>query len=77
MTKFEKIKEILLVENEEFRKIAFKHRELDEEIEKLSKKKYLTPEEQLKEAELKKQKLALKDKLLYFIEEYKKNHPEL
>ncbi len=77
MTKFEKIKEILLVENEEFREIARKHRELDEEIEKLTKKRYLTSEEELKEAELKKQKLMLKDKMLKFIEEYRKMHPEV
>lgn len=77
MTKFDKIKEILLVENEEFREIAKKHRELDEEIEKLYKKKYLTPEERLREVELKKQKLSLKDQLLKYIEDYKRNHPEV
>jgi len=71
---FEEIKEILIKEDPEFRKIAMEHKRYDEELIELSKRKFLTAEEQLREVELKKKKLALKDQMLKMASEYKKAH---
>lgn len=67
---FEKVKEILKNENEEFARIYRKHRELDEKIAELEERRYLTPEEEIQEKTMKKDKLRLKDKMAEMIKEY-------
>ena len=67
---FEKAKEILKNENEEFARICRKHRELDEKITELEERRYLTPEEEIQEKTMKKDKLRLKDKMAEMIKEY-------
>lgn len=67
---FEKAKEILKNENEEFVRIYRKHRELDEKIAALEERRYLTPEEEIQEKTMKKDKLRLKDKMAEMIKEY-------
>ncbi|MBP7865205.1 MAG: DUF465 domain-containing protein [Acidobacteria bacterium] len=71
---FEEIKELLMAEDEQFRRIAAEHRRLDKELADLSSRKYLSPEDQRLEAELKKKKLAAKDRMLRMAEEYRKAH---
>lgn len=71
---FEEIKELLLAEDEQFRRIAAEHRRLDKELAELSSRKYLSPEDQRLEAELKKKKLAAKDRMLRMAEEYRNAH---
>ena len=52
----EAVKEFLLKENEEFRRLVRKHRELDERITVLSERFLLSDEEKFEEATLKKKK---------------------
>jgi uncharacterized protein YdcH (DUF465 family) len=68
------LREIMLRENEEFKKLHKQHQKLEKELEKFMDKSFLTEEEKLKEKELKKKKLALKDRMYYLMREYRKSH---
>ena len=68
------IKEVLLNENEEFKKAFQRHQGYEKKIEVFKKKGFLSDEEKLKLKELKKKKLALKDKMYYLMTEYRKSH---
>ena len=67
------IKELLLKENQEFRKAFDQHQKLEKNLSKFQAKSYLTEEEKLKEKQLKKEKLLLKDKMYYMMTEYGKS----
>jgi hypothetical protein len=67
-----KLKELLLAESKEFRQAYEEHRRLEQELEKLVKKEYLTPEEEVREKKLKKRKLVLKDQMYLMMEDYRK-----
>lgn len=67
---FEEAREILKNENEEFARIYRKHRELDEQVVELEERRFLTPEEEVLEKKIKKDKLRLKDKMAEMIREY-------
>ena len=67
------LKEIMLKDNEEFRKAYKKHQMYEKRLEQLKKKAFLSEEEKLEEKELKKKKLALKDKMYYLMTEYRKS----
>jgi len=49
--------------DEEYHDLAAKHHELDERLSQLTAKHYLSEPEQLEEANLKKKKLQLKDRM--------------
>lgn len=66
----ETVKEYLLNENEDFKRLARKHRELDDRITRLSSRFLLSDKEKFEEAALKKKKLALKDKMANFVRRY-------
>lgn len=72
--RFEEIKEILLRQDGEFQRLADEHKRYDDELRDLSGRKYLTPHDQLREVELKKKKLQLKDRMLEIAAEYRKNN---
>ena len=57
----------LLKENAEFRRLARKHRELDERLTDLTRRFLLSNEEKSEEVTLKKKKLALKDRMALLI----------
>jgi uncharacterized protein YdcH (DUF465 family) len=67
---FEEAKEILKQEDEEFARIYRKHRQLDEELKKFGDKPYLTPDEEIQEKKMKKDKLRLKDEMAEMIRVY-------
>lgn len=69
---FEEIKDILIQQDEVFRNLAGEHKQYDKELKELSHRKYLTPEDQQREIELKKKKLLLKDRMLEIAAEYRK-----
>jgi uncharacterized protein YdcH (DUF465 family) len=60
---FEELKRKLLQTDEEFRRLASQHQDLDEKIHNLASRNYLTEPEQLEEVTLKKRKLQLKDQM--------------
>jgi uncharacterized protein YdcH (DUF465 family) len=53
----------LLQTDEEFLKLATKHHELEDRLHQLTSKQYLSQPEQIEQANLKKQKLQLKDRM--------------
>jgi uncharacterized protein YdcH (DUF465 family) len=57
------LKELLLRENADFRKLHEEHQDCEKRLEILQMKSYLSEQEKLEERELKKRKLALKDKM--------------
>lgn len=57
------LKTYLLQSDEEFRTLATQHHELEERLQNLSSKSYLSDTEQLEEITLKKKKLHLKDRM--------------
>jgi len=68
------LREIMLRESEEFKKLHRQHQKFEKELEKFKDKSFLTEDEKLKEKELKKKKLALKDRMYFLMREYRKSH---
>jgi uncharacterized protein YdcH (DUF465 family) len=62
-TDFEELKRQLLQTDEEFRRLATQHHDLDEKLHNLAGRHYLSQPEQLEEVTLKKRKLQLKDRM--------------
>ena len=67
------LKDVLLRESEEFKKVYLQHQEYEKRLEKFKQKDFLTEKEKFEEKELKKKKLALKDKMYFILTEYKKS----
>ena len=67
------IRELLLKENQEFRKAFDQHQKLEKKLSKLHIKNYLTEEDKWKEKQLKKNKLLLKDKMYGMMTEFRKS----
>ena len=65
------LKKDLMQKNKEFREVVKLHQKYDTEVEKLKSKNYLSENEKLKIRELKKKKLALKDKMYVMMTDYK------
>ena len=68
-----KIKESLLEKNTEFRKAFDQHQILEKKLTKIYAKNFLTEDEKLKEKQLKKNKLLLKDKMYSMMAEFRKS----
>ena len=62
-TDFDELKRQLLQTDEEFRQLATQHHHLDEQLQNLATRTYLSEPEQLEEVTLKKRKLYLKDQM--------------
>ncbi|MBM3285618.1 MAG: DUF465 domain-containing protein [Candidatus Aminicenantes bacterium] len=69
------LKERMLRENEEFRNLFKQHQSFEKKLELLKSKSILTEEEKLEEKELKKRKLALKDRMYWMMAEFRKSNP--
>jgi uncharacterized protein YdcH (DUF465 family) len=67
------LKELLIKENEEFKEVYERHQKCEKELDQLKKKDFQTDQDRLKERELKKKKLALKDKMYVIMTNYKKS----
>ncbi|MEN6310404.1 MAG: DUF465 domain-containing protein [Acidobacteriota bacterium] len=68
----QELKELLLRENAEFRKVLEEHRTCEIELEKLRLKTHVTEADAVLERDLKKRKLALKDKMYQIMLDHEK-----
>jgi len=66
------LKELLLRENAAFRGLHEEHQTCEERLEGLRSKSFLTEEEKFEERELKKRKLALKDRMYLMMSDFRK-----
>jgi hypothetical protein len=65
------LKDLLLKESEEFRKLHEEHQSCKKKLEILMSKSFLTEDEKLEEREIKKLKLALKDRMYGLMTQYR------
>lgn len=68
------LKAELLRTDEEFHNLAAKHHELEDRLQELTAKHYLSAPEQLEEATLKKRKLQLKDRMEDILRRHRQDH---
>ena len=62
---------ILRNENEEYKKLEEDHRKLDQVLDTMHKKKYLTPDEEVEKKKIQKQKLHCKDRMAQILRDSK------
>lgn len=62
---------ILRNESEEYKKLEEDHRRLDQILDEMTKKKYLTTDEVIEKKKLQKQKLQYKDRMAQLVRSYK------
>lgn len=67
------LKELMIKQNEEFRKLYEEHQQCEKKLDLFKEKSFLTDEEKLEEKDLKKKKLALKDKMYLMMTKFKKS----
>lgn len=65
------IKEHLIATDDDFRRLAEQHQEFERELEVLSQKLYPNEQDQFQETILKKRKLALKDRMLLRMSQFR------
>lgn len=68
----QQVREYLARTDGEFRRLYEKHQEFEQELQALAKKGFLSSEEELKVAEVKKKKLSVKDQMLLIAKKYEK-----
>lgn len=66
------LKELMLRENVDFRKLYEEHQACEKRLEELRNKSFLSEEEKLEERELKKHKLAFKDRMYLMMSDFRK-----
>ena len=66
------LREQLLRDNAEYRRLAAEHQYYDDKLEDLTSKHFLSEEEQLQEKTLKKKKLMLKDQMYSMVQKVRK-----
>jgi uncharacterized protein YdcH (DUF465 family) len=68
-----KLKERLLRENAEFRNLFEEHQRREKKLTSLKEKHFLSEDERLEEKELKKKKLALKDRMYEIMRDFQRS----
>jgi hypothetical protein len=68
----EELQSRLEKESEDYARLRKKHRELDQKLQELEEKRYLTPDEDIEVKKMKKEKLRLKDQMTEMIRAYQK-----
>ncbi|HTY62055.1 MAG TPA: DUF465 domain-containing protein [Acidobacteriota bacterium] len=66
------LREQLLKDNDEYRRLAAEHQSYDDQLEDLANKHFLSEEEELQEKTLKKKKLMLKDQMYSMVQKVRK-----
>jgi uncharacterized protein YdcH (DUF465 family) len=57
------VRDLLLANNDEFRRLALEHSQYSQRLDSLTQKRYLSEDEKIEEVRLKKLKLRLKDQM--------------
>ena len=70
----QKIKEILVKQNEHFKHLNLEHQQFDQRLKELSNRKFKTDIEWIELRNLKKHKLRIKDSMQKYIFEFRKNN---
>lgn len=65
----------LLQTDEEFKQLAAQHHQLEDQLQQLTLKHYLSEPEQVEETTLKKRKLALKDRMEMILRQHRQLSP--
>ena len=68
------VKHLLLHNNDQYRQLVEQHHQLDSRLHELTDKHYLSPTEQIEEVNLKKRKLALKDRMEAIVRQYREGN---
>lgn len=68
------VRDQLLANNEEFRRLADEHTQYSQRLDSLIQKKYLSEDEKVEEVRLKKLKLRLKDQMENLEQQYRSAH---
>ena len=71
------LKELLMQTDEEFHELAAKHHQLEDRLDQLTRKPYLSEPERLEAVTLKKQKLQLKDRMEGILRRHRQSQPGL
>jgi uncharacterized protein YdcH (DUF465 family) len=69
----QKIKEILVKQNEHFKHLNLEHQQFDQRLKELNSRKFKTERDWIELRNLKKHKLRIKDSMQKYIFEYRKN----
>ena len=75
MAESQDLKHRLLETNEEYRDLVSTHHQLDDRLQQLEAKHYLSDDEQLEEVSLKKRKLHMKDRMESIIQGFQSGSP--
>ncbi len=70
----EELKAHLMETDTDFRRLATQHCEYKKQLEGLSSRPFLTPEQQVEETRIKKLKLRLKDQMQEIMDRYRHEH---
>lgn len=76
-TEEQQARNALLQGSDDYRQLAERHHQLDDRLHELLDKHYLSITEQVEEATLKKQKLAVKDRMELMARAYAREHQSL
>ena len=68
------VKHLLLHNNDQYRQLAEQHHQLDNRLHELTDKHYLSPTERIEEVNLKKRKLAVKDRMEAIARQYREGN---
>ena len=68
------VREVLLAENDQFRKLVTEHSQYSQRLESLTQKRFLSEDEKIEEVRLKKLKLRLKDQMENLEREFRRSN---
>jgi len=69
----DKLVQALIEHDEELRQYVEEHKKYEQQLAKLQKRRYLTPEEEAEKKRLQKMKLRVKDKIEQILNQYRKH----
>ncbi len=67
-------RDLLIAQNDDFRRLAQEHQQYAQRLDTLTQKRYLSEDEKLEEVRLKKLKLRLKDEMERIELQYRREH---